>query len=152
MQTERSLLDSFEVLRGDLAGFIETRYEILRTEMTASFKRLRGAAVLFAAAALFGFLGLLFLGFCVALALALVFGAFTNQVGLVWGFLVVGGGSMVLAGFLAMAGRVSLKSANLKPDRTLRVLRRDQEAIRGIQAIREGGQHDVESENARRRA
>jgi hypothetical protein len=97
-------------------------------------------------AAVFGVLGLFFLGFCIALAIGLAFGAFTNQVGLVWGFLCVGGGSAILAGTLASAGKAKMKSANLRPDRTLRVLRRDQEAIR------EGGRQHVEPANTRRRA
>lgn len=146
MEPERSLIQSIEELRDDLKGFIETRYAILRAELTSSLKKISGAAVLFAAAAVFGGLGLIFLGVCVALAIALAFGDFTNQVGLIWGFLCAGGGNLLLAAMLAGAGKKYLKAVNLKPDRTLRVLRRDQEAVR------EGGRPDVEPTSARRRA
>ena len=143
MEPERSWIQSFEELRDDLKAFIETRYQILRAELTTSVKKLQGAAVMFGAAAVFAVLGLAFLGVCVALAIGLAFGAFTNQVGLIWGFLCVGGGSLMLAGILALNGKKMLKWA--KPDRTLRVLRRDQDAMA------EGGQYG-EPGNARRRA
>lgn len=146
MEPERLLIQSFEELRDDLKAFIETRYEILRTEITSGLKKAQGAAVMFGAAAVFGIMGLLFAGVCIALWIGLAFGAFSNQVGLIWGFLCVGGGNLILAGILAAAGKATMKSANLKPDRTLRVLRRDQEVIR------EGGQQYGESADVRRRA
>lgn len=141
MEPEKSLAQSFEELRTDLKGFIETRYEILRAELSSGLKKAQAAAVMFVAAALFGVVGLILLGFCVSLAIGLGFGAFSNQVGLVWGFLITGGGSLILAGILASAGRARLKTADLVPERTLRVLQRDQQALQQQQ----GGRY-VESE------
>lgn len=147
MEPEKSLFHNFEELRNDLKGFIETRYEILRAELRSALKRAQAAAILFAAAAVFGAVGLILLGICVSFAIGLAFGAFTNQVGVIWGFLITGVGSMVFAGILGLAGRASLKTANLIPERTLRVLQRDQEAFKQ----QRGGQH-VEPEHIRRRA
>lgn len=141
MEPEKSLAQSFEELRTDLKGFIETRYEILRAEVSSAIRKAQAAAVMFVAAALFGVVGLILLGFCVSLAIGLGFGAFTNQVGLIWGFLITGGGSLILAAILASAGKARLKTADLIPERTLRVLQRDQQALQQQQ-----GGRNVESE------
>lgn len=129
MEPEKSLIQSFEDLRNDLKSFIETRYEILRAELSTALKKAAGAAVMFAAAAVFGVVGLILLGFCVSLAIGLAFGAFSNQVGLIWGFLVTGFGNLMLAGVLASVGKARLKAADLIPERTLRVLQRDQQVL-----------------------
>lgn len=130
MGAEPTFQSEFQQLGQDIKSFIETRYEMLRAELTAGLARLRTAALLFAAAAAFGIIGVILLGFCVSFAIALGFGAFTNQVGLVWGFLCTGGGALILAGILAMAGKSRLKPEALTPKRTLRVLRRDSESFR----------------------
>lgn len=147
MEPEKSLIQSFEDLRNDLKGFIETRYEILRAELAASFKRARGAAVAIAAAAVFGVVGFILLGFCIALCIGLAFGAFSNQVGLIWGFLITGAGNLIIAGILAAGGKAKLKAADLVPERTLRVLKHDQEALQQ----QPGGKY-VEPERTRRSA
>jgi Putative Actinobacterial Holin-X, holin superfamily III len=117
-------------LRYDIKSFIETRYEMLRAELTAGLSHVRSAAVLLAAAALFAATGLILLGFCVSFAIALAFGAFHNQVGLLWGFLCTGGGSLMLAGIIGVAGRSKLNPEKLVPKHTLRVLKRDGESFR----------------------
>lgn len=146
MEPEKSLAQSFDDLRNDLKGFIETRYEILRAELSEAFQKLRSAIVLFAAAAVFGLVGLILLGICVSLCVALGFGAFANQMGLIWGFLIIGACSLILAAILAAAGRVRMKTADLKPERTLRVLQHDEQALK-----QQGGQY-VKPERTRKRA
>lgn len=148
MEPEKTLAQSLEELRSDLKGFFETRFEILRAEMSDALKRAKGAAVLLAAAAVFGVVGLILLGMCVSLGIALAFGAFQNQVGLVWGFLIAGGGSVVLAAILGSSGKAKLQAAHLIPERTLRVLQRDQEVL---QQQQQGGKY-VEPERTRKRA
>lgn len=145
MNPEKSLVESFEELRDDLKGFIETRYQILRAELKTGIRNSLSVAILFAGAAVVGVMGLLLLGVVVALAIALGLGAMTGQVGLVWGFLIVGGCEVLIAGAMAGAGVAKLKTAELAPKRTLHVLERDQ------QVLREGGQYG-ERERARRRA
>lgn len=153
MEPERSLVQSFDDLRNDLKSFIETRYEILRAELKVALKRAQGAAILFAIAALFGLVGFGLLGFCLSVAIGLAFGAFTNQVGLVWGFLIAGGGNLVVAGIAGLVGKSHLKAADLIPERTLRVLQRDQQALQQ----QRGGQYveperTAEPQPERRRA
>ncbi len=146
MNPEKSLLQNFEDLRDDLKSFLETRYEILRAELSSSIARSLRSGMLLAGAAVTGAMGLLLLSICASIAIAMGLGAITDQVGLVWGFLIVGGVEVLIAGAMAGAGVSKLKSADLKPTRTLHVLRRDQ------QALREGGQRYGESTSARRRA
>lgn len=144
MEQERHLMQSLEELRDDLKGFIETRYEMLRAELSAAIKKAQAAALLIGAGAVLGMLGLMLLGFCVSIAIGLAFGAFTNQVGLVWGFLITGGGCAIMGGMLAGAGIARLKTADLAPRRTMRVLQRDQEFLR-----QQGGQQYGESTRKR---
>jgi len=146
MEQERNLAHSLEDLRDDLKGFIETRVGILRAELTAGLKRAERGAILLGAAIVLAALGLILLAFCAALAVAAGLGAITNQMGLVWGFLAIGGFGVLLAGGLAMAGRSRLKAANLAPKRTLHVLHRDQAFLR------QGGQQYGDATRARRSA
>lgn len=146
MGAEPTFQSEFQQLGQDIKSFIETRYEMLRAELSAGLARLRSAAVLFAAAAVFGITGLILLGFCISFAIALGFGAFANQVGLVWGFLCTGGGALILAGIIAVAGKSKLKPEELTPKRTLRVLRRDGESFR------QAGTQNGDEPGTRRRA
>lgn len=146
MEQEKQLVHSLEDLRDDLKGFIETRVGILRAELTAGLKRAQRGAILLGLAAVFAVLGIVLLGFCAALAVAVGLGALTNQVGLVWGFLAVGGFVVLLAVASAAVGRARLKAENLAPKRTLRVLQRDHAFLR------EGGQRYAEAARARRSA
>ncbi len=161
MDSDRHFAQSFDELRNDLKGFIETRFEILRVEVRSGIKRAQSAVVLFVSAAIFAFVGLILLGACAALAIGLAFGAFTSEVGLIWGFLIAGVAIVIIAGITGMAGRAKLKTARLRPERTLRVLKRDQETIRQQvarpmtmrqEAKTEGGQKYAESERIGRRA
>lgn len=146
MGAEPTFQSEFQQLGQDIKSFIETRYEMLRAELTAGLARLRSAAVLFAAAALFAVVGLILGGFCISLAIALGFGAFTNQVGLVWGFFCTGGGALILALTFGVIGMATLKPESLTPKRTLRVLKRDGESFR------QAGTHNGDESATRRRA
>jgi len=146
MNPEKSLVESLEELRDDLKGFLETRYQILRAELTTGIKNSLSGVILLSVAAVLGLMGLLLLSVCVVIAIALGLGSMTNQVGLIWGFLIVGGCEVLMAAAMAGAGISKLKSAELMPKRTLHVLERDQ------QAIREGGQGYGDRERTRRRA
>jgi len=146
LDSEKSLVHTLEELRDDLKQFIETRYEILRTELSASLDKARAGAVLIGGAALLGLVGLVLLGICVSFAIALAFGSFPNQVGVAAGFLITGVLSLGIAGALAIGARSKLKAEELKPNRTLRVLQHDQEVLK------EGVQQDDEQSRFRRRA
>ncbi len=130
MGAEPIFQTGFEALGHDLKGFIETCYEMLRAELSSSLGRMRGAALLLAAAALFAVPALTLLGFCIALTIAFAFGAFSHQAGLIWGLLITGSAALALAAILGAAGKARLKAGNLTPKRTLRVLRLDGETFR----------------------
>ena len=146
MNPEKSLVESFEELRDDLKGFLETRYQILRAELKTGFKNSLSGVLVLGIGAVLGLMGLLLLSVCASLAVAMGLGAIADQYGLIWGFLMIGGAEVVVAGIMAGAGVAKLKSADLTPKRTLHVLQRDQ------QVLREGGQQYGESERTRRRA
>lgn len=130
MGAEPSFQNGFEVLGHDLKSFIETRYEMLRAELSASFTRLRSAAVLLGVAAVLTVPALILLGICVSLLIGLAFGAFADQVGLIWGFFITGAGGLCLAAIVGMVGKSKLKAGDLAPKRTLRVLKNDRETFR----------------------
>lgn len=130
MGAEPSFQTGFEELGQDLKRFIETRYEILRAELTASFLNLRSAAILFAVAAMLAVPALMLLGVCVSLAIAAAFGLFENQVGLIWGFLITGAAGLCFAGIFGAIGKYRLNAGDLAPKRTLRVLKNDRDTFR----------------------
>jgi FtsH-binding integral membrane protein len=130
MGAEPSFQTGFEELGHDLKRFIETRYEMLRAELSASLAKVRSAAILFAIAAVLAVPAIILLGVCVSLAIALAFGAFQNQVGLIWGFLVTGAGGLCLAGIFGAIGKARLNAGDLAPKRTLRVLKNDRDTFR----------------------
>ncbi|MFP5277299.1 MAG: phage holin family protein [Acidobacteriota bacterium] len=146
MIPEKSLVESFEELRDDLKSFLETRYQILRAELKTGFKNSLSGVIVLGIGGVLGLMGLLLLSVCASLAVAMGLGAIADQYGLIWGFLIIGGAEVVVAGIMAGAGVAKLKSADLTPKRTLHVLQRDQ------QVLREGGQQYGESERTRRRA
>ena len=146
MNPEKSLVESFEELRDDLKSFLETRYQILRAELKTGFKNSLSGVIVLGIGGVLGLMGLLLLSVCASLAVAMGLGAIADQYGLIWGFLLIGGAEVVVAGVMAGAGVAKLKSADLTPKRTLHVLQRDQ------QVLREGGQQYGESELPRRRA
>lgn len=153
MQPENSIKESIDNLRNDLKGFIGTRFEILRAELTGGLKKVQSAAILFAVAALFALMGFVLLCICTSLAVALAFGAFANQTGLIWGFLITGLGTLTIAAILGMMGKSRVSASNLIPQRTLRVLKRDQQALqqqRGGQYVE--SERTIEAEPERRRA
>lgn len=134
MEPERDLAHSLEVLRSDISGFLETRVQMLREEMSSAAAKAKAAGVGFGVAAAFGLVGLFLLGICTALAISLAFASFAGQVALIWGFLASGIGSLVIAAIAGWRAAAKLKAEELTPRRTLRVLARDKEAIqKGVQ-------------------
>ena len=152
MDSDKTLVQTIEQLRDDLKSFIVTRYELLRAELSESMKRIMSAAVLIGAAGLFGVVGLVLLGICASLAIAFGFGAVQSQVGLVWGFLIVGAGSLLLAALMGAAGKARLTARDLAPTRTMQVLQQDQETMRNQGTLKKGPGEKYGDESVRRRA
>jgi uncharacterized membrane protein YqjE len=152
MDTDKTLVQTIEQLRDDLKSFIVTRYELLRVELSDSMKRIMSAAMLVGTAALVGAVGLMLLGICASLAIAFGFGAVQSQVGLIWGFLITGAGSLLLAGLMGAAGKARLTAKDLAPTRTMQVLQRDQETMRNQEMLKKGPGEEYGDESIRRRA
>ena len=146
MEPERLLAQGFADLKTDLKGFVETRYQMLRAELSVGAKKVRTAGLLLGCAAVFGLLGLMLLSICVSFAIGFGFGGFPGQVGLIWGFLITGGCSVIIAAATGMAGKARLKAEDITPKRTLQVLQRDQESLK------RGVQENVDEQSFRRRA
>jgi hypothetical protein len=130
MASGPSFQSEFQQLGHDLKSFIETRYEILRSELNAALARLRTSAMLIAAATVIAVPALILLGICASLAIAFGLGAIPRQAGLIGGFLVAGACSLVIAIITGAIGIARLKDARLAPKHTLHVLRRDGESFR----------------------
>ena len=145
MDAEKTLVQTLEVLREDVKQFIETRYMMLRTELSASLRQLRAGALLMGTAAVCGLVGLILLGICAAFAVAMLFGTFPNQGAVTLGFLITGFAAVIVALAAGVGASSKLRSQELAPKRTLQVLRRDQEVLK------EGGRQD-EQTGFRRRA
>lgn len=146
MASGPSFQSEFHELGRDLKDFLETRYEILRTELNSALARLRTSAMLIGAATLIAVPALMLLGICVSLAIAFGLGAIPRQAGLIGGFLVTGACGLVIAIITGAIGVARLKDARLAPRHTLHVLRRDGESFRN------GGERYVDEPHTRRRA
>ena len=120
----------FQQLGRDIKSFLETRYEILRTELNNTLTRLRSSAMLIGAAAVIGIPSLILLGVCISLAIAFGLGAIPDQAGLIGGFLITGACGLVIAVVAGWGGMLKLKASNLAPRHTMHVLRRDGESFR----------------------
>ena len=128
---ETTFQSEFQQLGHDLKSFIETRYEILRTELNTALARLRSSAILIGAAAVLAVPSIILLGICVSLAIAYGLGAIPDHApGLIGGFLITGLCGLVVAGIAGWAGMVRLKSTSVAPKHTLHVLRRDGESFK----------------------
>jgi Putative Actinobacterial Holin-X, holin superfamily III len=134
MGTVPTFQTEFEELGRDLEGFIETRYEMLRAELSAGLIRMRNAAVLIVAAVVIAIPALIMLGICISLTIGLCFGAFQNQVGLIWGFFLSGAGSLLIAAILGATGKARLKATDLIPNPSTSLNSRQNASARGSAA------------------
>lgn len=146
MAQEPTFQFEFQQLGHDIKSFIETRYEILRTELRAGLARLRHAGILMAVAAAFGIPAMLLLATCVSLAIAYGIGAIPGQAGLIWGFLATGGVCFIIAAISGAAGVSKLKAGELAPKHTMHVLKRDKESFQ------QGGERYGNQSSTRRSA
>lgn len=124
---ERSVVEVIHDIRDEAKEFVGTRLEMLRNEMRenvasmkASLPLLIGAAVF--AAGLFG-----------ALTFTLV-AVVANLVGGDWRWVIGGAAVIVLyaiiGGILGWLGMAELKKHSIVPERTLRVLKQDQQFLK----------------------
>jgi hypothetical protein len=107
-----------------LGRLIRGELMLAKAEATEGLKTAAGGLVKIAVAAVLALVGLN------VLAGAAVAGLAATGLGPAWASLIVGVALVVLAVILALAGRAALRLRGMMPDRALRGLRRDVEAVR----------------------
>ncbi len=128
---EQPLGELFSELSGNLQNLMRKEVELAKLEATEQAKRAGKAGAMFAATAVFGFIGLLLLFFAAAWGLAAVI-----PDGLA--FLVVGIVTLAIAG--ALAGSAKKKAAQISPPKqTVQTIKQDVQVAqtslkRGLQA------------------
>lgn len=133
MPFEKSLAASLAELKEDLKNFLQTRFELLKTELSEKIRNWKQPAILFAIAGLMLFSSWLALVYSM-IAVLHAWIAGTNF-SWFWGGLIVTV-FLLLAGIaVGAAGYAGVSSAGLKPTRTLRVLKRDQEWVQKQRAV-----------------
>jgi uncharacterized membrane protein len=129
---DKPIASSFAELKEDMKSFFQTRVNLLRTELSEKVREWRTPAILLAVAAL------LLLSSWLALVFSLIAAIHAGIAGSdptgpdyawLWGGLIVTILLGLIGGLLAIYARVMIKSAGLKPTRTLRVLKQDQEWV-----------------------
>lgn len=127
MPFEKPISSSFSELKEDLRGFLQTRFDLLRAELKEKIAAWKAPAAMLALAVLLLITAWFGLIFCIIAALHGAI-AHTNFSWL-WGGLIVTL-LLVLSGVaLGAAAYAGIRSASLKPTRTLRVLKQDQEWV-----------------------
>src|SRR5215468_9294236 len=129
---ERPIASSFAELKEDMKSFFQTRVDLLLTELSEKVRAWRTPAILLAIAALLLASSWLALIFSVIAAIhAGIAGSDPTgpEYAWLWGGLVVTFLLGLIGALLAIYARATIKSAGLKPTRTLRVLKQDQEWV-----------------------
>lgn len=127
MPNEKPLTSSFAELRDDLKSFFQTRFELLRAELSEKVRAWKGPAVLLAVAALM----LVSSWFALVFSLVAVLHGWIagTDFSWFWAGLIVTLFLLLSGGALGAAAYSGIRSAGLKPTRTLRVLKEDQEWV-----------------------
>lgn len=106
-----------------LGRLVRGELMLAKAEATEGLKSAVGGMVKIAVAAIIALVGLNVLAGAAVAALA------ATGMGPAWAAVIVGAGLVVLALVLALAGRAALRLRGLLPDRAVRGLRRDAEAV-----------------------
>jgi uncharacterized membrane protein YqjE len=124
---EKSLASELAEIRDDLKLFVQTRVQLFRMELKEKARAWKGSLVLLAVAAVF----LLSSWLSFVFALVALVRALIASTGYGWfaGGLIVAGFFLLVGGICGMAGYQGIKASGVKPARTLRVLRQDQQWI-----------------------
>jgi uncharacterized membrane protein YqjE len=120
---ERSVADVLMEIKDELRDFIETRYELFRSELNEGLSTLKSAAPL-AIAALILF-GTAYLLLTLALVAVIAVAFWNSPYHWFFAFLIVGVVWALTAGILAFLVRNDLRTRGLFPKKTVEVLKRD---------------------------
>lgn len=127
MPAERSLASALLEIRDDLKMFAQTRAQLLRAEIGEKMRIWKSAMVFLALAALFLVTG----WFTSVFALIALLNSWivSGRYGWFLGGLIVSAVLLVSGALCGLAGYKGIKASGVKPTRTLRVLKQDQEWI-----------------------
>ena len=121
---EKPIAQLLTEFKNELAEFVATRVEMLRQEMREKFAAISSALPVIAAGAVLALLAAVFLCVATVAVVAMFLGGDAGAWAAAFGIV---GGAFLLIGALAISfGIRKLKARNLKPERTLRVLKQDQ--------------------------
>lgn len=123
IENGRSLMQVVAELRAEAKDFVQTRFQLLLSEMREKMQAVKSAVPLLVMGA--AVLAVAFLALTATLIVALA-AAIASPLAWVWATLVVGVGYALLGGIALWRGYRALSSAGMKPERTLRVLQQDQ--------------------------
>ena len=128
MSAEGNLADALSGIKQELKEFVQTRAQIFRTETQEKLRSWKKPVIMLALAAVL----LLSAWFGCVFALVALLHAFivAGNYAWFWGSLIASGIFLVVALALGRAGYRSIKASSLAPQRTLRVLKQDQNWIR----------------------
>jgi uncharacterized membrane protein YqjE len=134
---ERSVADVLVEIKNELRDFVETRYELFRSELSDGLSTIKSAAPLAIAAAIF-FVTAYFL-LVVALVAIIAVAFWSSPYHWFFAFLIVGVVWAITGGILAFLVRNNLRSRGLFPKKTVEVLKRDkrwiQNEVKGNPAV-----------------
>jgi uncharacterized membrane protein YqjE len=125
--SDRPLRDIIQELKTEASGFVNTRIAMLKAEINEKIAHLKAAAPMLAAAILFA-LGAFF---AFTYALIAVIAVFVNNQ-YAWA---IGAGAVfllyaIIGGLLGWLGIKEVKTEGLAPQRTIRVLKQDQDWLK----------------------
>jgi uncharacterized membrane protein YqjE len=125
---EKPIGQLFAETREELKDFIVTRVQMLRTEMSEKAAAVKTAAPMVVIGAVLGVLSVLLLTVALVAIIAVAF----MPAAWSWAaaFAIVGVVYALAGGLFAMYGIRTLQARSIKPERTLRILKRDQEWFR----------------------
>ncbi|HEV8523105.1 MAG TPA: phage holin family protein [Terriglobales bacterium] len=115
----RTLAGVISELKEEVKEFLETRYQMLVSELQQKLATWRMAMPLFLVALALGAIGFLLLSGALVAAIALL-------VGWGWSFLIVGAVYLVLGGSIGFLAYREIKEVGVAPTRTINVLKQDQ--------------------------
>ncbi len=118
--TTRSLSEILNEVKVELREFVQTRLELLKSELRDKTKAWKMAAPMLLVAGLFGFVGFL----CLTGALVCVISWATGSWG--YAFLAVGLAWWAIMALVGFIGYREFTAAGMVPDRTVKVLKQDQ--------------------------
>ncbi len=119
VENGKTLVGVLNQVKEELKEFLDTRLQMLKSEMKQKLVMLRMVVPMLLLAAVLGAIGLLLLTIALVAAIA-------TLIGWGWSFLVVGVFYLLVAGATAMLALREMKAEGVAPTRTLKVLKQDQ--------------------------